>query len=263
MSVIKGERPGVTLHVCNVKQAAEWYKRYLGLEIGPTDGRNYAEMFAEKKYLFHICFSPDAAPLTNPVFGLQSNDIESSHSALSSAGIDVTPIQWNSDNAGFHFRDADGNAVGIGQFFTHRITNLDEIRIAAVEVERNDWLGSLENLERIFPVESNKRVVFIQDYRSGGASYAGFPIAAQTIVPDGLILLTIPSGKYGLKWHYGKMDDSGKAFVALEDLLAEDGLAVKGLRLAFQRRPVDGDNTEADLYIALDFEVNKESTSGC
>ncbi len=253
---IVGERPGVTLHVQNVRRASEWYRDILGLTLGPTDGTYYAELLTKDTFLFHLIYAKDAVPLQQPVIQLQSCDITRTHQELADGGIEVTPISWNTDNAGFHCIDGEGNAIGIIQFFSHRVVELGPLNLAGLYMDINstqeEILARIQEVERQIPQESTSRIIIVHDsVHTQRVIFIGYVCHSNEEYPAAPTTMRIPAQFYGLKWHYGSSAQTQQTFEALVGSLVEQGYTPGEQRLEFHKRPYLANPTEANLYVAV------------
>lgn len=65
----------------------------------------------------HLFKTNDINPAGKAAFVFDTEDIASAHKLLSERNVDIQPLQQHGDHAGFSFKDCDGNALMVCQYF--------------------------------------------------------------------------------------------------------------------------------------------------
>jgi predicted transcriptional regulator YdeE len=266
-SNILANRPGVTHHVRDLRKVAEWYRDVLGLSIGPADFETFVEMKHEGQYMFHLTKSKRQQPLEEPVFGLNSSDIEATRTVLLEHGAEVSSIVWFPDYASFVFRDIEGNAVSVSQLFEMRVVEFGELHLVGIRVLCDSAeqyamripeaaLQLKNRLQEIDGVIRPGRMVGAYVAEDTPAEKQGYWVCLQVErlhdIPEGMSSITIPPQHYALKYHYGTRQQVGGTYRKLHQLMKEAGLTrlTAAWHLEMTRhwgKPAEGE-IEIDLY---------------
>lgn len=267
--IVKGIAAGFTMHVTDVQRSMKWYSETLGLEAGPHDGKYYAEMGRAGAHWFHLSYAGTSfAPLSKPVFSFETDDIGKSRALLVSQGIAADPTQWEADHATFEFRDPDGNALAMVQWFEMRIVEKEELNLVGIRVRcpGDQYVSEIpkafQELERrldeiLHRTISEERIGVFKpgDYSDEEDGYwTCVQVERCGELPDGMVSLTVPKQKYAIKWHYGPNTRIKDTYARLHELLREAGHErdEKAWHLEFSKRPeAAGGSFEAPREIVL------------
>lgn len=115
--LIKKDILGNMHYVKDLEHASQWYCKNLGFTIGDYDFNDFVELTVEGKYVMHLFKTNDINPAGKATFVFDTEDIASAHKLLSERNVDIQPLQQHGDHAGFSFKDCDGNALMVCQYF--------------------------------------------------------------------------------------------------------------------------------------------------
>lgn len=115
--LIKKNILGIMHYVQDLQTASQWYSENLGFTIASYDYNDFVELQIDGQYVMHLFKSVDTQPATKPTFTFDTDDIEKAHRYLSQRNVELEAIQQYGDHAGFTFKDCDGNALMICQYF--------------------------------------------------------------------------------------------------------------------------------------------------
>lgn len=115
--LIKKDLIGVMHYVRDLDHASAWYCEKLGLELRGYGKNDFVELGLDGQYVMHLFKDEAAVPAARATFVFDTEDIEAAHGMLADRGVAVDPLERNGDHASFAFRDCDGNALMMSQYF--------------------------------------------------------------------------------------------------------------------------------------------------
>ncbi|WP_164545505.1 GyrI-like domain-containing protein [Paenibacillus albus] len=262
------QRPTLIHYVRDVKLSAEWYRDNLGFEIGPHEYGAFAEMHLAGNYIFHLVPARgQVTPHPSSIFAFASLDIEMTYATLQARGVSVEPIEWYPDYSIFTFRDLDGNAVSINQNFEIRMKELEPMHVVGYR------LTLPEGVDRIAIIQETARRLRNRVTEINGALDPFFMIGAYLPsqrdywvgvqvnqidrIPDGMEVVTLPSQRYAVKWHYGLRSDVQQTYERMNELLEQAGIPLnhQAWQVEMTRNwgsKAEEDELEMDLYLAIE-----------
>jgi glyoxylase I family protein len=116
-TLVKKDILGIMHYVKDLETASRWYCQNLGFTVRDYDYNDFVELTVEGEYVMHLFKAGDFRPADKATFVFGTEDIERAHKALSERNADIEPIKHYGDHAGFGFKDCDGNALMICQYF--------------------------------------------------------------------------------------------------------------------------------------------------
>jgi predicted transcriptional regulator YdeE/catechol 2,3-dioxygenase-like lactoylglutathione lyase family enzyme len=266
-AIIDNKRPGVVLHVRDLKRTAEWYTEMLGFEIGPHDYNAFVEMFMGGEYIFHLSqASENTLPISVPMFWFHSNDIELAYSDLQSKGVQIGEMSWFPDYSAFTFHDIEGNAVSISQNFQIRFKELEAYKLVGIKVLLTQDSTNKTAISQAAH-ELKTRLIeipnVIHPHQMIGVSKAGISsiddasywVCVQVKlfddIPQGMATLTVPVQRYAAKWYYGSRNDLNKTYLSMQSLIQKAGhsLPTPTTRIEISNTWGDMEESEIELYI--------------
>ncbi|MGG4552330.1 VOC family protein [Paenibacillus humicus] len=116
----------IFIHVSDLKRAAQWYSKLLGIEVevGEFPGPIYTLPMGEGRpglTLDNHCLDEmyQFTPSNQPLFNLSCENIHEAYQHVQSLGAEiVTEIQTFPDLAEFSFKDPDGNIIMVCTCFS-------------------------------------------------------------------------------------------------------------------------------------------------
>jgi glyoxylase I family protein len=115
--LIKKNIVGNMHYVKDLELAGQWYCENIGFTIQDYDFNDFVELVVDGQYVMHLFKSEHVSPVEKATFAFDTEDIVRAHKILTQRNIDIQPIQQHGDHAGFSFKDSDGNALMICQYF--------------------------------------------------------------------------------------------------------------------------------------------------
>jgi predicted transcriptional regulator YdeE len=235
---IDNKRPGVVLHVRDLKRSAEWYKEMLGFDIGPHDYNAFVEMFMGGEYIFHLSqASEHTLPISVPMFWFHSNDIELAYSYLQSKGVKVGDMSWFPDYSAFTFYDIEGNAVSISQNFQIRFKELEAYKLVGIKAlltpnpsnktaiiqAAHELKTRLNEIPHV--IHSHQMIGVNNAY--GSSTDACYWVCVQVgqfdDIPQGMEAITVPVQRYAVKWYYFLRNDLNSTYLNMHSLFQKAG----------------------------------------
>lgn len=116
-TLIKKDIIGVMQYAVDLERASRWYCDNLGFTIGHHNFNSFVELMVDNQYVMHLLITDKVVPSDKATFTFDTTDIEAAHKSLLERKVEVGPILAYSDHKAFSFKDCEGNALMICQFF--------------------------------------------------------------------------------------------------------------------------------------------------